>query len=376
MDRSDMLLIGLGGGGGNLTNSIIEVDNRWQGYFINTSITDIKSLSNCNDIIKNYYCISTSNGVGRNRQLGKELAKNTWLNIYDGIQRYNQKNIIFISSLGGGSGSAELSIILEGIDSLDDFDKTITLILIIPSLNSSDKILQNALDTWNEISKRKCVTNMIFVDNNSNIGYYSNEIKKEKGINDLFAEQFDSIFDIPEDNGTNFDEGNLGNILNDKGVLYFYNLGDYDDINKAMNNKDNNSVLSPMYIPENQLELLPDKTNAIICGRYGLSFSNDYNKNYFYKNFRPKYESYEGTNAYGNNLLLISGCYPPIDSLSLIEHELDDRKKRSLNNGDFDFSMFTVGNKNNFTKDVVNEVTRENNKIPKVKKKMKKNLFR
>ena len=377
MDRSDILPVGLGGGGGNLINSLIDVDNRWQGYFINTSITDIQSLSNCNNIIKNYYCISTSNGVGRKRDLGKELTKNTFLNIYDNLQKFSQKKIIFVASLGGGSGSAELSIILEGIDTMGDFNKDITLILIIPSLNSSDEILRNALDTWNEISKRKCVTNIIFVDNNSNVGYYSSEKEKEMAINNIFAKQFDSIFDIPEDNGTNFDEGNLGNLLNDKGVLYFYDLGDYEDINKAMNNKDKNSVLAPMYIPKEQLEILPDNTNAIICGRYGLSFSYDYNRNYFYKHFRPKYESYEGINVYGNNLLLISGCYPPIDTLNLIEHELEDRKKKNSNN-DFDFSMFSIGNNNNFTKDSVENVVKESNinNIPKTKKKMKKNLFR
>ena len=142
MDRSNMLLVGLGGAGGKLTDAIMDIDQRFQGYFINTSITDIESLNNYNPIIKNGYCTSTANGVGRKRELGKELAKSTWLNVIDNIQRFTQPHICISAGIGGGSGGAELSIMLEGIDKINededsiDFNKKITLILILPSINS------------------------------------------------------------------------------------------------------------------------------------------------------------------------------------------------------------------------------------------------
>ena len=384
MDRSDMLLVGLGGGGGNLFDTIIDTDQKFHGYFINTSITDIESLNNYNPVIKNGYCLSTGNGVGRKRNIAKELVKSSWLNLFDIMQRFNQKHIVLGASLGGGSGSSELSVILEGIDMNNSdpdsipFDKNITLILILPSLNSPEEILQNAIDTWEEIRTRKCITNIIFVDNDSPIGQGLSEKQKEKAINEAFADVFDSIFDVTEDNGTNFDEGNLGNILTAKGCLYFYDITGYANIEDAMKHRQKHSPLAEMFIPENTLEILNDGSTAIKCGRYGISFSNpNYNRSYLYKNFKARYECYEGNNVYDRNMIIISGCYPPIDTLQLLEHELEERSAKNSENL-FDFSLFEVSTKNRKTQKQQIQENKQPSDIntPKKKKKMKKNLFR
>ena len=129
MDRSDVLLVGLGGAGGNLVDTIVNKNPMFECLFINTSITDIQSLTNSNEEVENFYCISKINGVGRDRTKGKAFAKQRGLNILDTISRYNQKKIYLVTSFGGGSGSSILSVLTEGIDKFiangEEFDKDI-----------------------------------------------------------------------------------------------------------------------------------------------------------------------------------------------------------------------------------------------------------
>lgn len=369
MDRSDILLIGLGGAGGCLVDSIVTKNPMFECLFINTSITDIESLNNANEYTENFYCISKKNGVGRNREVGKAFAKQRGLNILDTINKYTQNTIYLVSSLGGGSGSSILSVITEGIDKIgSDFNKKINVICILPALDSSNIILNNTIDTWNEVMNRKCINSMIFIDNN-NINNSSNINSSESDINDSFSELFDSIFDIPVDNGTNFDEGNLGNILNDKGCLYIYDLNGYSNIEEAIKNKDVNSTMAKMYVNNINTEVLNHENVAIKCGYIGISFNNEnYNKSYIYKNYLPdsRKEVYIGDNSYENDILLLSGMLPPMDAIGLIEHELKTRKE-NVDKG-IDFSNFSSNNVS---------VAKENkveNKLKK-KKKLPKNLF-
>ena len=380
MDRSDVLLVGLGGAGGNLVDTIVNKNPMFECLFINTSITDIQSLTNSNEEVENFYCISKINGVGRDRTKGKAFAKQRGLNILDTISRYNQKKIYLVTSFGGGSGSSILSVLTEGIDKFiangEEFDKDINLIAILPSLDSSTEILQNTKDTWNEVMSKKCITSIIPISNNC-ITDCSNINNSEEDINNNFADIFDAIFDIPMDNGMKFDAGNLGNILNDKGFLYFYDLGDYSNIEEAMNNKDNNSCLAPIYTDRNfNIEIQADNSLAIKCGYVGVSFdSEDYNKSYIYKSFKndKDKETYVGENADEHNILILSGMLPPLDTMTMLEHELRDRNRITNNTSNMDFSKFTIGDNNNVENNTVNENSKTHTK--KKKRKLPKHLF-
>lgn len=344
MDRNDVLLVGLGGGGGRLTDSLVEQNPLFQQFYINTSITDIEALDHSNKETKNYFVISNVNGMGRNRELGKRYAEQYGYNIIDTLEKYQQNVIYLISSFGGGSGSSILSTILRAIDDMreDGYfqDKIINVIGILPSISSPEIILSNCKDTWNEVLQCKCVSSMIFVDNNSNIIDTNSTDEKELEINRIFADNFDSIFDIPLANGVNFDTGNLGNILTNKGCLYFYNLDDdCTSIDIAFSKAKSTSVLPNMFI--NELNTIVDSKGStqIKCGYLGLSFENEkYNKNFILNKYISKHETYIGKNE-DRNLVLISGCYPPYDAITLIDHELKERKE-TKSNDDLDFSSF------------------------------------
>lgn len=386
MNRQDLTLLGCGGAGGKLVDQILSTDPRFSGFFINSSITDLNTLDNKDDIDKNYLCISNNNGAGRDRSVGKFFAKKHGWSILDKIKSLDTKHVWMVSSLGGGSGSSIVSVILNAIQKMTDegeFDKTINLIGILPRLDSSDDILKNSVETWNELFSYGVINNMIFVDNNNIVdGAYLDEMT----INEQFAEIFDAIFEIPVANGRNFDTGNLSRILNAQGCTYIYNLpDDCSSMEQALKVADSNSVLAKMYkSKENTVVDVADGNEKISCAFLGTSFNNE---NYYHEDVLAQYKWKDGDfSGYNeeNNLVIVSGCYPPLYSIQVIKAELEDRERERANATTTDFSKFVV----DFNTEVaatqkqtarpqstVTQRPREASGSKSIKKSMKKNLF-
>lgn len=398
MDRSDILLVSLGGGGNRLVDTILKADQRFQGLFVNTSMTDIESLDNYNPLTKNFLCISQQNGVGRNRDIGKSYAEQYKASIAEKIMKYQQETIYLVSTLGGGSGSSILSTtlgVLRDIKNEGALDKIINLICVIPDSKSPSIILQNALETWDEVLAYQDVFNsMIFINNECKS--HDDELtqdEKEVEINIRFAKMFDAIFDIPEYNGVNFDNGNLGNILNDKGCLYIYDLADNSsNISFAMREAERNSVLASVYrTQENTVIVDPSKNlKAMKCGYLGISLSNEnYNAQEILENYYVRKEPYIGLNQ-DKNLVLVSGCLPPSSAMEVLYLELKERRNAEKEEVEvIPYKSFSVNKNNNsqdtfrnkdanvvqndFGKSSKNDALEQNKKLKKV---LKKSLFK
>jgi hypothetical protein len=386
MNRQDFVIVGLGGGGSTLTDCILSQDGRFQGFFINSSITDINCLQNKDDIDKNYLCISNQNGAGRSREIGKAFSRKHGWSILDKIKSFDAKTIFLVTSFGGGSGSSIASVILNAIKKMTDdgeFDKTINLIGILPRLDSSDDILKNCLDTWNEIFSYGVVNNMIFVDNNNII---DGEYLAEEEINERFAELFDSIFEIPVVNGRNFDTGNLSRVLNAQGCTYIYNLPENcTSMEQALKESDASSVLAKMYrTKDNVVVDTVDGKEKLKCSFVGTSFNNDdYNHDDILSQYKWTEGDFSGYNE-ENNLIIVSGCYPPLYSIQVIKAELEDREREKANEKVTDFSKFVVDfnsevaverNKPNKSQTVSSQKQPSSSASKSIKKSMKKNLF-
>jgi cell division GTPase FtsZ len=381
MLRSDFRLIGLGGAGGRLVDQIASQDGRFKSFFINSSKTDLESLEHYDDIDKNYILTSIGNGTGRKRDLGKRIIqKNAW-NIIDTLQSFDEEVLYFVSSFGGGSGSSSISTLLKGIQTLKkegQFSKIINLIGILPDLDSKNIILSNTLETWNEIMSYDCINNMMFIDNNN---LYNGQRLSENEINIKFASLFDAIFEIPNSNGINFDNGNLSNVLKSKGCMYVYSLpNNSNNVNEALKKSNETSVLARIYKTKDVM--IKDDNNDNIekmkCSYIGTSFNNE---NYIHEEileaYNPTEEDYHGYNQ-ENNLVLISGCLPPFYSIQVINTELEDRKRNKTSNTTKNFSKFTIDFSENINTEEPVE-TESTHSAPKerktnMKKVMKKNL--
>lgn len=348
MDKGDFALIGCGGAGGNLVDNIAQRDARYAPYYLNTSKTDIQSLATHDDIAQNYYTISTQNGVGRDKIKGEAFARQRAYNMLDIMLKMPQETIYLVSSFSGGSGSSIISVLVDEISKISGgFTKKVNLIGILPSLKSPDIMLENAKLTWNSImANKKYINSMIFVDNNAHIPNEENmkAAEKELAINDIFGSLFDRLFDIPLDNGTKFDSGNLGNILNDKGCLYLYDLpDDCGSFEIALSKAETQSVLCKMFTNAKNTIKVGDKVK-IKCNYVGIStVMPQYNIDAISKKICNEKEAYSGQNTYSDNILLMSGCLPPVSTMKLIDAELTERiRNKPVIDDEDDNFLFSV----------------------------------
>lgn len=384
LNRNDCAFIGYGHGGSKLVDNMMTVDGRYIGYFINTSIHDIQALDNYDEITKNYYHIPQADGAGRDRNVGKRYAKKNGWNIIDILKRFDQKVLYFSFSLGGGSGSSLVSAVLKVIDMLkvdpdEDFDKIINIIGILPRLDSSTQILQNTVDTWNEIMQYNCITNMYFIDNNNTFdGMYL----EEEDINEYFVRLFDALYEIPTASKEVFDGSDLGKLLTSKGCSYIYELPEgYKNANKALEYAYNHSVLAKMYkTDDNIIEDEEDGTKKIKCEFLGTSFSEEqYKHEDVLKSYKPIVDDFKGENE-ERNLVLISGCLPPFYSIQVIMAELEDRKRTQIESKPLDnFGKFTIDTGSVESKSIETvskpSSSSKKSKNQNMKKTMKKNFF-
>jgi hypothetical protein len=140
-----------------------------------------------------------------------------------------------------------------------------------------------------------------------------------------------------------------------------------------------------MYKSKDNTELLEDGVRAIKCNYLGISFNNEnYNKNYILRNYKNEKERYIGKNIDGN-LLLVSGCYPPIETVAQINLELEDRKKKEVIKKSVpNFSNFKMNtniwnddeNRNKTSEPKVKEVAKEESNTKSKKKRYNRDLFK
>ena len=377
INKSNSVLVGLGGAGGSITDKIISTEPLFDGFFINTSSNDMEVLENYNKELGNGLILGTSNGSGTDRNIGKMITHNKGYIVLDRLINLPQDHIWFISSLSGGSGSAILTTVLGAIKELKqdgDFDKTIHVISVLPKIKSPKIILENCKESWNELLQYSdVIASMIFIDNDSKIANNYSILEGEKVINNNFAEQFISIFDMAT--SPQFDNADLSNILND-GVLYFYELDETcSSIDIMLQKASTFTTLSKMFKNEMNTDFNSDGEIKTKCGYIGLSLAdNSININNILNKFLPSKEVYMGENEYEKNILLISGCLPPFEKIQLINKELEDINKNNINNG-IDFSQFVIPSTVKEEKFKEFNPNNHNEDKPK-KRKLKKNLFK
>ena len=80
INKSNSVLVGLGGAGGSITDKIISTEPLFDGFFINTSSNDMEVLENYNKELGNGLILGTSNGSGTDRNIGKMITQNKGYN--------------------------------------------------------------------------------------------------------------------------------------------------------------------------------------------------------------------------------------------------------------------------------------------------------
>lgn len=158
--RLKFAIIGLGQCGGNLANSFAKYG--YPSMAVNTSILDLKDLSNIPDNRKIHTPLNDTDGAGKDPRIGERALQSHLPEILAGIQQFvtGADAILITAGLGGGTGS---NIAFLG-SLLKRFNLPIVSLVTIPTNDESALSKVNALRAINRIVNEN-FDSCIIVDN-------------------------------------------------------------------------------------------------------------------------------------------------------------------------------------------------------------------
>lgn len=311
MEKSKMLLVGLGQGAGNIVDGLLSKNKRYNGLFFNSSLFDIKPLKNA-VIDKNVYLYPGTDGSGRDRTRSKEMIKENANAIGTLLRKYPQTEVIVVfTTMAGGTGSGAIKSFVQIAKAAIPNTK-INVVAILPSLKEDELSFRNTLECWNDINSIMDLINDVkFVDNNKRNTY--------KEINTEVIDSLDLAYNIigihPDGNIDNKDSFRI-NTADGSGLI----LKLYDGLKDAKTAID--------LAISNSVFVQPDIYD---CDYLGINVKVDgYDPNEIAKCF----EVYKSTyTTYNNNfnVVVLGGCETPTESIKLIKMSLDDKHKRKSN---------------------------------------------
>lgn len=309
MDKSKMLIAGLGQGGCTLANLMKLKDGRYTNIFINSSLGDMKGLTTAK-LNTNVFIYSGGDGSGSDRDKGKEYIINDSARLMNTLDKYKLfKYITVYFSTDGGTGSGSIigfvSLAKNTIPNIK-----INLVGILPNLKEDNKKLENARDCVRDLNKiMHLINDLKFINNNKGKTY---DDINERAINDI-----DNAYSMlgHHDIGS-IDEGNLENICTSKGYGVVLNLpSNYSNYDEAINTAKVNSIFAmPSNITECEYGGINVKEGKYNCEKLSEKFKAD----------ETLYKTY-GKNF---NLVVLGGCEVPSQDIQDIEDELTERRDR------------------------------------------------
>jgi len=341
LNKNDIIFLGIGGTGTLITSEMIKQDERYNTFFVNTSIKDVNKVP----IISNRpkYLVPYAQGTGRDRQMGKVYARDNYKNIIDEIQRFrDQKNIFLVFSSSGGTGSSIAPVIASMLTQMIEDKKThfetVNIICTLPNLDESEDALKNSIECWNELFDIKGINTMYFLDNNKR------SIKNVAEINVEFAQGFNSFMNIPSLIGENgsIDNSDLGKIVLAGGCGAFYTLPkDETSTKMALVKAMKNSIFADF----------SSKRCSYLC----TFLQEKFDEEEIQKEFVTKKEHFHENNQ-EENLVIASGFKAPKNAIEIIQMRLEELED---NDEDEDFSANIIEVKSSKDKKDIKSITKK-----------------
>lgn len=321
MDKSKMLIAGIGQGGCTLANLMKLKDGRYTNIFVNSSLGDMKGLTTAK-LSTNVFIYSGGDGSGSDRDKGKEYIINDSARLMDTLNKYKLfKYVTVYFSTDGGTGSGSIIGFVSLAKSTIPNIK-INLVGILPNLKEDNKKLENSKDCVRDLNKiMHLINDLKFINNNKGKNY---DDINERAINDI-----DNAYSMlgHHDIGS-IDEGNLENICTAKGYGVVLNLpSNYSNYDEAINTAKVNSIFAmPSNITECEYGGINVKEGTYKCEKLSEKFKAD----------ETLYKTY-GKNL---NLIVLGGCEVPSQDIQDIEDTLTERKlRKSTGSRNFSFNV-------------------------------------
>ena len=338
MEKSKILLIGLGQCGCNLVDEMITKNKRYAGVFINSSIGDLANIKNANS--NNTFTFNGTDGAGRNRKLAQSFIQDDIMRLSSFLTKFSQfKTMVLFSSLDGGTGSGSLPFMIKVVKKLFK-DAVVNVIGVLPRLDEDKLKLDNTLDCLSELEPLLKIINSIrFIDNNTRDTYAE--------INSEALEDFDLSYSIVgKHKEGNIDMQDSFNVNTAQGYTFTLRLPDRCvSLDEVVQVAKDNSVYA-----------LPD---SFTCAYAGINVKEGkYNANELKKKVTATNTIYTTYNDNKFNVVVLGGCAMPKESITLIELERDKREEelKKVSSPDLGFGLSSKTTNNTDTQNTKENV--------------------
>lgn len=322
MDKQRIAVIGAGGCGNKLLNTLMNIDPRYTPIFCNTNIREMENLEHF-DAGNNSLYFANAGGTGRDREKAKEAVKKEQPKTIDFLaNRFSSTSGIdtffLMGSSDGGTGSGSIPILAKAIKMINP-DATVNILAAMSGLYEREASLRNTKGFWNDIiklMKENVVNSIQFIDNN--------KMTDEEIFNESVMQEFDNSISI---NNETIDVIDSEKVNTAKGYKITLNIDPrYARLNplKAIQQA---KELSNFLIPELNAK------GSFDCDFLMASFDGDseINKN----DFRGLFEVYEldkyDYNDEEKNIIVIGGAEMPKEYIELINLELEALREKKSN---------------------------------------------
>lgn len=308
MDKSNILVTGLGQCGGKLADLMKEFNGRYTTTYLNSSLGDIKGLKHA-DVDSNVLIYSGTDGSGRDRGKAVNYFFTDKPRVATFIKRYiHYKHVIIFASLDGGTGSGTLIEYIKLIKQLTAL--TITVVGVLPRLKTELLNLENTTDCASELDEIKdLIDGLLLINNNKCSDMNYDEINLEA------IQMIDRFFGmVGHHKDGSIDTDNLDRIILAKGYITLLKLPD-----EAKNIREAIKIAK-----ENSIFALPE---TLSCRFAGINVMEGiYNKDDFSDKLKVKRTTYS---TYNNkfNFIALGGCDMPTDDIEDIVDEIENKKE-------------------------------------------------
>lgn len=321
MDKQKICVIGAGGCGNKLLNTLMDIDQRYTPVFCNTNIREMENLEHF-DAGNNSLYFANAGGTGRDRDKAKDAIKKEQPKTMDFLgTRFSETSGIdtfyLVGSSDGGTGSGSIPILAKAIKLINP-DSKVNVLGAMSSLNEREASLRNTKGFWNDIvklMKNGVIDSVQFIDNNKMVD--------EEEFNLAVMKEFDDSISINNEEIDIIDSEKANTARGYKVTLALDPR--YRDLDRAIQKaRDTSNFILPNPSPE---------TNKFECDFLMATFDSEsgFNKN----DCKNKFDVFEldkyDYNDEERNIIVLGGVEMPKDYIELINMELEALQDKKSN---------------------------------------------
>lgn len=313
MNKSKMLLIGIGQAGNKLVSEMIKKDKRYVGLFVNSAYEDMANLEGFSPT--NAFIFPGENGSGKNRENAKMFVKSHIKSLVSTVIKYPlQDTLTVFTSTDGGTGSGSTPMFLQLLRQANK-SKIINLVAIIPSYKNDDKVsFENTLAFWSEIEElpEGTINDIKVIDNSKGENYAD--------INERAVTAIDRSYSM-------MGKHDIGNI--DEGDSKTYNSANGFSLPLILENNNSNVQEAIDIAIKSSIFAIP---NSFDCDYLAISLiEGQYDCNEvrecFDNVFRTPFKTYN--NKF--NMVLLTGMNAPDEAIETINMRLEELEEKEKN---------------------------------------------